>query len=66
MRTVNGKEMKQQDKPAPSRRPRHGTRRGPAPEVIIRPRRHYTGATGASIGDLPERAEFDRGSRVIK
>lgn len=40
--------------------------RKPAEVIVLPTRRRYTGATGASIGDVPEREAFDRGSRVIK
>jgi hypothetical protein len=43
---------------------RAGRRQAPSPVVIVR--RRYTGAAGASIGDLPDREAFDRGSRVTK
>jgi len=43
---------------------RAGRRQAPSPVVIVR--RRYTGAAGASIGDVPERQAFDRGSRVTK
>jgi hypothetical protein len=43
---------------------RAGKRQAPSPVIVLR--RRYTGQTGASVGDIPERAAFDRGSRVTK
>lgn len=37
-----------------------------AGEIVVQSRRRYEAATGASIGDRPERASTDRGSLVIK
>jgi len=57
--------MRQEDKDENRKRKVQGTMRNRKP-IVIEPRRQYRGAEGASIGDVPERAAFDRGARVTK
>jgi hypothetical protein len=57
--------MSREDKPTLPRRPASGIKSRRTPEAVAM-RRRYTGATGATIGDVPEREAFDRGARVVK